>query len=75
MNAADVVGYSYDADHHCTYCAAKRFGNDLDKPETTDSEGNPVHAMFAGDESEYELSCGDCREPIESQVINMGDES
>ena len=61
MHAFDVIGYAYEADIHCPDCAYERFGKLLDESDTTDSEGNPIHPVFASDihfdESEC---CGDC---------------
>ena len=65
MNAADVVGYAYEADAHCVSCAEKRFGKEaLDKhPEdedaATDSEGIPVTPIFAGGGDDTE-TCPTC---------------
>lgn len=72
MNAATVVGYSYNADSHCIACtkAAVDIGQlpyprggppvrdeNLIPVEAQDSEGNPIHPIFGGDEVEC-----DCRE-------------
>lgn len=71
MNAATVVGYSYDADSHCPACtkAAVAKGQlyhpalaELDENgvpfDTEDSEGNPVHPIFGG--GEVECDCREC---------------
>lgn len=59
----EVVGYAYEADLHCETCTRKRFPEaDEEFSDVEDSEGNPIHPMFAGDEhdpsGEY---CGDCQ--------------
>lgn len=60
----DPVAYTYNADVHCPGCAAAA-GMDLDDDRCVDSEGNPVHAIFAWDETPPEgLYCGDCRGEI-----------
>lgn len=55
-----VIGYSYEADHHCFGCTTARFGpppyydrSDTDGsplPDVTDSEGNSIHPIFDDDE-------------------------
>lgn len=62
MRHHEVIGYTYEADVHCTSCARERFGGVPDGHE--DREGNPVHAMFAGDEGADEEHCGDCGEKL-----------
>lgn len=74
----EVVGYSYDAGYHCLDCAELKFNSDskrcaipeggnvylselIDLPE--DSEGNPLHPIFAGEldeNDEGEIACEDC---------------
>lgn len=58
----EVVGYTYEADHHCVDCTVARFGTDLDIVE--DSEGNSIHPMFLGDLIES-TTCGTCGVEIE----------
>ena len=61
-----VLGYTYDADVHCPDCAVFRFGIDaLDDSEPTvfDSEGNPIHPMFA-DQTDKDVCCSDCHTPL-----------
>ena len=70
MNATDVVGYAYEADVHCLGCTEERFPNiydDLRAPET-DSEGNEISPIFAGEGAYSDCSCcegkgshGDCK--------------
>jgi len=57
------IAYTYEADIHCTACAAKRFG-DPDSPENLDLEGNPIGAIFETDETDGPICCGDCMETI-----------
>jgi hypothetical protein len=61
MKAWEIVCFTYDADIHCVDCTHLRFGPVTD--DLQDSEGNPVHPMFASDEYE-ELVCGNCLTPI-----------
>lgn len=63
MNATDIIGYSYEADHHCVECAQVRFGSPV-PDDAEDEEGNPVHPIFAGDEFEEPPVCGDCGEAL-----------
>ena len=79
MNSADVVGYAYNAALHCIECtrAAADVGLLTREPplklacdehgialDLVDSDGNPVHAVFCGEESHGE-HCGDCGELLE----------
>jgi hypothetical protein len=59
MNSYDVVGYSFNADCYCVDCTIEAFGGEPDE-DTEDSDGNPVHPIFAGDEHEETVCCGDC---------------
>ena len=65
MKAFEIIGYTYDADIHCPCCARERF-DDLDSELEEDSEGNPIHPVFAGDESEGPEVCGTCGDEIEA---------
>lgn len=58
MNAADIVGYTADADTYCVDCARERY------PAEIDSEGNDVHPIFASDEWDRAVHCADCGEEI-----------
>ena len=72
-----VIGYSYEADHHCIDCTNKRFGATPTYRIHRDNEGNLIHAIFSTDEwQEYDSSflaenptqylvCGDCHTIIE----------
>lgn len=67
MNATDIVGYAYDADEHCEPCAYDRFGATLEDGTAEDSEGNPVHPIFADHEPSdvwRGCYCGDCGDVI-----------
>ena len=44
-------------------------GYDYSKDSTTDREGNPVHAVFAGDEWEFQPCCAGCWERIDVNVF------
>jgi hypothetical protein len=64
-----IVAYTYDADYHCTECAAKAHGVDPNTgnvwENAEDSEGNEVHPVFSIDcDTETIASCGDCRQVI-----------
>lgn len=60
-----VIAYAYEADIHCLPCAEHRFGVALDRPETEDTEGNPIGAVFSTDETpEWGLYCGDCGDEL-----------
>ena len=64
MNSTDIIGYSFEADHHCVACTEARFGAPVPE-DAEDDEGNPVHPIFASEEFEEEPVCGDCFEPLE----------
>lgn len=66
MNAADVVGYAYDAAMHCVPCARHTFGVKLDRG-CNDSEGNPVSPVFCGEDS-HGQTCDDCGESLDNEV-------
>ena len=51
--------YVYEAALHCPEHARQRFGKALDKPETTDGEGNPLGAVFSWDLQGDEC-CDEC---------------
>lgn len=67
QSATDVIGWAYDADLHCNRCARERFGDRLDDDQNPpeDSEGNPIHPVFASEEFEGTPHCGDCGEELE----------
>jgi hypothetical protein len=67
VNAADIIGYTYEADVHCLDCTAKRW-NASDPAEfngecfivlALDNEGNTPSPVFAEGDN-LELCCGDC---------------
>ena len=59
-----IVAYTYEADLHCVSCAMERFGPG--STDSTDNEGNPVHAVFDTDEIEDpDAGCGTCAEPLD----------
>lgn len=64
MKAWEIICYTYEADAHCTECAANRFGESLlnESKPPLDREGNPIHPMFGSDLSDCDGSptCGTC---------------
>jgi hypothetical protein len=78
MKAFDVLGYAFDADLHCQACTRQRFGRRAfdDRNPPADSEGNPIHPIFAGDEHDPAGEhCGDCgTEIVEPAESDGGDE-
>lgn len=67
MKFWEIIGWAYEADTHCPACARARFGANVAElePCPDDSEGNPIHPMFAGDEHDPAGEwCGDCRAEI-----------
>jgi len=59
-----IIGYTYEADVHCTDCALRRFGDSLDT-DAQDGEGNPPSPVFSiYDLPEY-MVCGDCGGELE----------
>lgn len=75
MKSFDIIGWAYDAALHCDGCTRARFGSravDDDRNPPTDSEGNEIHPLFAGDEHDPAgESCDDCGgeivEPMEPE--------
>lgn len=75
MNACDVIGYTYDADYHCTECAIDRYGEHPRSPlihRWASTEGvEDVAPIFADsewwdrdDDAPQVLGCGTCGEII-----------
>jgi hypothetical protein len=58
-----IVGYTYEADVHCTDCALKAF-RDLESRGAIDSEGNQVQPVFDITEGSELSHCADCGEPL-----------
>jgi hypothetical protein len=71
----NVVGYAYDADHHCVDCTKEYVIRKAGDPkpddifvnqvlegeiEFNDSEHNPIHPLFDTDETDYPVHCSDC---------------
>lgn len=50
-----VVGYAYDAGHHCLGCGASA---DMNLTGALDAEGNEVGTIFSGEVAA--ISCDDC---------------
>jgi hypothetical protein len=77
MKSCDVVGYVYDADTHCAYCAIARFGQHPNSPvvypwcrdDRPDSEGNTPAPIFADTEFGRAVTCADCSEALNVNVI------
>ena len=78
MNAYDVLCYTYDADYHCTPCAIKRFGAQLDRQwitdDSIDSDGNYAVPVFGDSEwwntddaAAQVLRCCDCDRVIDQR--------
>jgi hypothetical protein len=80
MNACDVIGYTYNADYHCTACAIAQFGEHPRSPiahpwcaDGIDADGNAPTPIFGDSEwwdprSELQvqvLRCCDCHEVID----------
>ena len=55
-----IIGYAYEADHHCPDCARERFGEAGLEHGADDNDGNPVAAMFEGEEVDAPMHCGSC---------------
>lgn len=75
MNACDVIGYTYDADYHCTACAIDRYGEHPNSPPIhrwADTKGaEDACPIFADaewwerdDPRPQELRCGTCGDII-----------
>jgi hypothetical protein len=75
-----VIGYTYDADYHCTDCTINVFGEDEKSPpvhrwatrDAVDSSGESVSPIFADSEwydpyseESQVLSCGTCGDTID----------
>lgn len=58
MNAADIVGYAYEADVHCVDCAERAFGGPGGPESKSEDPMEEVHPIFAGEDA-YE-PCGNC---------------
>lgn len=81
MKHWDVIGYAYEAAFHCEDCTRDRFPEADDEfSNVTDSEGNDIHPVFAGDEhdpqGEYCDTCGaEISEPEEQDDETEDDDS
>lgn len=77
QSSTRIVGYARDADTYCARCTAHRYGRpprtSVDEPMLDengipdgirDREGNEFGVIFAGDEYEYDVSCGSCGRTI-----------
>jgi hypothetical protein len=59
-----IIGWTFEADTHCTECTCKRFGADIVMDDTArDREGNSVHPIFTW-QSEVTEYCGDCHREL-----------
>jgi hypothetical protein len=67
LHATAVIGYTYEAAHHCPECARKRFTEtQLQDPFTCDRHGDPIRAIFASDLSDDPyMACDDCLEYLD----------
>ena len=76
----EIMGYTYEADMHCTSCTIERFGDwDLSmrmdaKDWPHDSEGNPVHVVWSVDEYTPSM-CGTCHENLIGNSVVVRDGS
>ena len=69
--------WAFEADTHCNVCATARFGSDgLEDPDTTDSDGNPLHPVFHTDEGPLDdrgnpagVVCGSCGDEIKGMTL------
>ena len=73
MNATDIIGWAYESDVHCIFCAALHFGPALHDEVTSlrDADGNPLHPIFASDERAETDCCGDCHEPLFPLLLQL----
>lgn len=71
----DPIAYTFEADHHCPNCAARRFGTDAEgsiPADAEDREGNSVGAVFPWNEwwnvdgTCETLACSDCGAEIDT---------
>lgn len=61
----DIVGYTYEADIHCTNCAVAEFGQTaLDACEPIDDYGNYPVVVFRDMLEPGAENCGSCLEVI-----------
>jgi hypothetical protein len=80
MYSWTVIGWTYEANLHCTDCARDRFGaRALYDGTAEDSDGNPPHPVFAGDEmdplGEYCGTCGaEISEPYTDDYYDEDDD-
>lgn len=65
MHATDIIGWTADADVWCDSCATDAYGPEPETQDRRDYEGNPVHPIFADNESDLladtdRVSCNRC---------------
>ena len=77
-----IHGYSYESAAYCVPCTQRRFPNSQQEEERDingipmdqeDAEGNPIHPIFEGQESDFAQACYSCREEIEGITVLIGD--
>ena len=81
----DIIGYAYEADHHCIDCAQSRTFKREPNPDlhgqdangipydAIDNERNPIHPMFSTDEhSPHGEYCRDCHKEISEPWLSDG---
>ena len=73
-----AVGFTWEADLYCADCTQERFGEPADPVspwlDVSDSEGNPVGAVFPFDEFDYRSHCGGCHTPIDTVALEDDDQ-
>jgi hypothetical protein len=85
MKSCDVIGYTYNADYHCTDCAIVAFGEHPDSPpihrwcaDGIDADGNAPTPITADAEwwdrnpdpdERVALICGTCGDVIDEQAL------
>ncbi len=64
MSATTPIAYATDTGIWCLGCIAKA---GLDKPDSVDQGGNPIHPIFSHNGHGSDLVCGGCLGPIRRQ--------
>lgn len=79
MHATDILAYTFDASVHCTECTVKQYGTEPGhswaSEAAEDSEGNPVHPVFASETEGFSSreSCDDCQQVICMSCGSIGE--
>lgn len=72
MSHFDPVAFTGDADIWCPDCAQEKYGPDRQDGSRLDSEGNEVHAVFSGYESDTPDHCAGCGAFLENDLTPDG---